>query len=1211
MIEDEKKAVNIYSELNGELEISLTKWLFELLLDFAEEMEINKMTPNNLGIVFGPGMVGSSGGFDTTNRMSALAALAGVDNSRLGTELIEKNIQYLLDHPEHRPLRPKKPLVSTIVQSSYQQLQNNALPTAAPVAIMSPFGNDKFSALLAKRRQLAEDNEANTNNRHSSIDEKLQNKPTQHQPAAPAIVLPQFKLRPVGERPVSEAARSPNNPPPPQPIIPNVSMLRKTGNMQSSPQLQRNVLEEKASTPVNNSTTHSTTQLPSAGMPVQPPRPPRRMANTMINMAPVQPNNPKSEAPTVPPKRPLPQAAIPKRENEEPEPLSKSLIKSDFDIPAATQTQNNKELDIPDRSYRNSCIVPGQQARRAMPVPKGVAARPKMPIPQPMNNKPSLPTVPKPMSVEQPVSDETEAILQPLKPPSSIPTLPNRPNRPLPRVQQPPSTYQPNPLSKIRSEEEILPLAPPPSVNNPPQASIPLKSQSANVPSTNYFSENPRKSLTFEKKMGGLIDSCDSELDSINMLLEEFEPTGKEETAPAEAYEAKKLPVRETPPPVPPKKTQNNNESDFFDKIQENPVQNGKQLGKGAEEKVAAPLPSENNSIYHSGGGQYQMLEKTLSSTRVVNNTVIPAFSLSFKKPVNQEASKTSTDSYKSLPAAQAPAKPKEVSKAVPEPVKEAPNTIDNKSKLTNSNYATNLGGSKYSLNLVDEDFLDIYSPLKTKNSVSAIVATPRSRADSFFSNVFEEAGPPVVQPLEAMNKLESVCVDDNDDHFGNLLEDVIVAEPERKLEQSEDSELEGNFMQDPYEGTHVPSNLLSDEEFDEDQLNMDNYKQQNEHYEQPAIESGEQYENYEEYYDPSYLIQEEEETVTKETHTPPPLPPKPNELTFEEEVVEHVEEHVEPEVEQYEYTPEVQSTWEEEEQEAQEEPAPIQEVCVLAHAPMEPVVACQEPKQLALPPKLRRNTEHESFIIEFEKEMQAEKLIGDEDMYEEEQDPVEELLEFYEEEENPTVETKRGSSRPAVSKRPATPSKNISTPNIKAQMNADPQNDAMSQPIYSSTTNYMNSLPSSNKAAPPVPKGRRFKRKTQGPTLGAPAASSPNMTSLPPSIPEKISNAPSFPVSSASLPAPSAATSQSQSHFQLNSVDRFVIKADDNNKQEKKKSSSITKKLRLKKKPKRSAVPNQDSISSALAAPTVKWGRSADTEAFLAKLTAEGMLPQ
>ena len=67
--------MRLYDELSP-MESSLAKWLFELLVDFSKHSDVNKMSPNNLGIVFGPGVYGSSGhAFDPTSRMAAIAML--------------------------------------------------------------------------------------------------------------------------------------------------------------------------------------------------------------------------------------------------------------------------------------------------------------------------------------------------------------------------------------------------------------------------------------------------------------------------------------------------------------------------------------------------------------------------------------------------------------------------------------------------------------------------------------------------------------------------------------------------------------------------------------------------------------------------------------------------------------------------------------------------------------------------------------------------------------------------------------------------------------------------------------------------------------------------------------------------------------------------------------------------------------------------------
>jgi len=163
ILDDKTRCLNLYPELSP-LESNLAKWLFELLVDTTEHAEVNKMSPNNLGIVFGPGVYGSASNIDVTSRMGALAALTGMDESKFGLDIIEINIQNLLDHPEQRPLKPGKPKVSTIVQSSYGKIENKTSggPMAPPRLVMDFSGDSKAAALLAKRRQLAEAAESGT-----------------------------------------------------------------------------------------------------------------------------------------------------------------------------------------------------------------------------------------------------------------------------------------------------------------------------------------------------------------------------------------------------------------------------------------------------------------------------------------------------------------------------------------------------------------------------------------------------------------------------------------------------------------------------------------------------------------------------------------------------------------------------------------------------------------------------------------------------------------------------------------------------------------------------------------------------------------------------------------------------------------------------------------------------------------------------------------
>ena len=167
---------NIYDELSP-LESALTKWLFELLVDISKFSDENKMTPTNLGIVFGPGVFGSSSGFDPTSKMAAIAMLTS--DSKTGQEIIEKCIARLLEHPEERPLKPEKPLKSFIISDSYSQVNDNAassgqgLPQARGPVLLDFSGDSKMAQILAQRRRIAEgSNDNNDNNNEILLNNK-------------------------------------------------------------------------------------------------------------------------------------------------------------------------------------------------------------------------------------------------------------------------------------------------------------------------------------------------------------------------------------------------------------------------------------------------------------------------------------------------------------------------------------------------------------------------------------------------------------------------------------------------------------------------------------------------------------------------------------------------------------------------------------------------------------------------------------------------------------------------------------------------------------------------------------------------------------------------------------------------------------------------------------------------------------------------------
>jgi len=110
---------------------NLSFWLFELLTDVAEKSAINRMTPNNLGIVFGPGVFGS---FDS------------IEDTKIGSEIVSRTLQYLLDHPQVRPLR-------CVRQTSSLEI-NHAVHSPSPALLINFQHNSRVGFVLAQRYEL-------------------------------------------------------------------------------------------------------------------------------------------------------------------------------------------------------------------------------------------------------------------------------------------------------------------------------------------------------------------------------------------------------------------------------------------------------------------------------------------------------------------------------------------------------------------------------------------------------------------------------------------------------------------------------------------------------------------------------------------------------------------------------------------------------------------------------------------------------------------------------------------------------------------------------------------------------------------------------------------------------------------------------------------------------------------------------------------------
>lgn len=86
------------------MERTLATWLIEVLIKVAAHKDVNHMTPDNLGIVFGPGVFGSPA--EELN-MTPQQMMDNVEDCKLGKELISELVRYYSENPDKRPLLDK------------------------------------------------------------------------------------------------------------------------------------------------------------------------------------------------------------------------------------------------------------------------------------------------------------------------------------------------------------------------------------------------------------------------------------------------------------------------------------------------------------------------------------------------------------------------------------------------------------------------------------------------------------------------------------------------------------------------------------------------------------------------------------------------------------------------------------------------------------------------------------------------------------------------------------------------------------------------------------------------------------------------------------------------------------------------------------------------------------------------------------------------
>ena len=107
------------------LEQSLFYWLLDLLLIVAEKSDKNFMTASNLGIVWGPGMTGSSQ--DLVLNELSLGIMDSFNETRLGISIIEKNVTY---YREKRLVVPRvdiRSIVPTPINDDYAPIKKDNL----------------------------------------------------------------------------------------------------------------------------------------------------------------------------------------------------------------------------------------------------------------------------------------------------------------------------------------------------------------------------------------------------------------------------------------------------------------------------------------------------------------------------------------------------------------------------------------------------------------------------------------------------------------------------------------------------------------------------------------------------------------------------------------------------------------------------------------------------------------------------------------------------------------------------------------------------------------------------------------------------------------------------------------------------------------------------------------------------------------------------
>ena len=133
----------------------LAAWLIEILILTAKEQKTNQMTPENLGIVFGPGVFGCPADEIT---MSPLQMMQSVEDCKLGKELIAEIVRYYLENPDQRPLLDK----------SLNQ-KENSIPSSAGVRVTFR-QSSSLGLLLASRRTVVERDTLTEEERLKNID---------------------------------------------------------------------------------------------------------------------------------------------------------------------------------------------------------------------------------------------------------------------------------------------------------------------------------------------------------------------------------------------------------------------------------------------------------------------------------------------------------------------------------------------------------------------------------------------------------------------------------------------------------------------------------------------------------------------------------------------------------------------------------------------------------------------------------------------------------------------------------------------------------------------------------------------------------------------------------------------------------------------------------------------------------------------------------